>query len=200
MTHAASLFHGRASRSRDPKADSGPKLYEEKDTYKAAKTARTLSLLYTDNLALAEMRNWLLKSFANAFLHCHSLSEVCAILGEASAVLDEGTGDVSFSRKLLGLSDKLRAENGLKSSGDVEIAAVSVAVHMMTRLLSETGKYRMKSSVDLAGEVAADCASLFCQLSVEYGASARGICIVGSGYHEEIRSGNLQSPRKRGSC
>jgi hypothetical protein len=126
----------------------GSKLYEEKNIYKVAKTAQTLNLLYTDNLTPAEMRNWLLKSFTNAALHCRSLTEFITILTEVSGYLQEGTRHVPFVKNLLGLSDKLRAENGLGASDDVEEAAVSVAVHMVAQLLSETGQTRMQNSAD----------------------------------------------------
>ncbi|MCL4475596.1 MAG: PilZ domain-containing protein [Nitrospirae bacterium] len=141
----------------------GSKLYEEKNIYKAAKTAKTLSLLYTDNLIPAEMQNSVLKSFTNAVLHSHSLTEVIALLNEVSGYLQGRAGEVSFVRNLLGLSDKLRAENGLKATDDVQEAAVSVAAHMVTRSLLETGRSPMKSSVDSAGSVTS--AMLLCFVS-----------------------------------
>lgn len=61
----------------------GAKLYEEKDIYKAAKTAQLLNALYSDDLTPAEMWNPVLKSIANAVLHCKDLSEVARVLNEA---------------------------------------------------------------------------------------------------------------------
>ncbi len=144
----------------------GAKLYEEKNMYKTAKTAQTLSLLYTDNLTPAEMRHWVLKAFSNAVLHCRSLTEVITLLNEVSGHLQEGTRDVSFVRSLLGLSDKVRAENGLKASDDVEEAAVSVAAHIVTHPLSEAGQCRMKSYVDSADAVMG--AMLLCFVSFPF--------------------------------
>lgn len=131
----------------------GSNLYEEKNIYVAAKTAETLSLLYTDDLTPAEMRTPVLKSFTNAVLHCHSLTEAVALLNEVSDYLQGSTRDVFFVRNFLGLSDKLRAENGLRAADDIEEAAVSVAAHVVTRSLSQTGHSPVKSSRDLAGAV-----------------------------------------------
>jgi len=133
----------------------GSKLYEEKSIYVAAKTAETLSLLHTDDLTPAAMQNPVLKAFTNAVLHCHSLTEAVTLLNEVSDYLQGRTRDVSFGRKFLSLSDKLRAENGGKPSDDVEEAAASVAAHVVTRSLSETGHSPIKGPADSAGAVAA---------------------------------------------
>lgn len=61
----------------------GAKLYEEKNIYKAAKTAEALSRLYPDDLTPAMMQNPVLKSITNAVLHCNSLAEVTRVLNEA---------------------------------------------------------------------------------------------------------------------
>lgn len=131
----------------------GSKLYEEKNIYMAAKTAETLNLLYTDNLTPAEMRNPVLKSLANAFLHCHSLTEPVTLLNEVSDYLHGGAGDMSFVKSVLRLSGTLRAESGLKASDDVEEAVVSVAAHMVTRLLPQTDQSPIESSADSGGAV-----------------------------------------------
>ena len=61
----------------------GAKLYEEKDIYKAAKTAQILSEKYQDDLTPNEMCNPVIKSIVNAILHCSSLAEVTIVLNEA---------------------------------------------------------------------------------------------------------------------
>jgi hypothetical protein len=131
----------------------GSVLYKEKNIYKVAKTAQILRLLYTNNLTPPGIRNWLLKSFVNIFLHCSALTEAITILKEISDCIEERTRDVSFFRNILSLSDRLRAEKGLASSDDVETATVSVVVHIMTLLLTGTGQPPIKSSADSACEV-----------------------------------------------
>jgi hypothetical protein len=61
----------------------GAKLYEEKNIYKAAKTAKSLNIQYPDDITPTEMWNPVLKSIVNAVLHCHNLAEVTRILNEA---------------------------------------------------------------------------------------------------------------------
>jgi hypothetical protein len=61
----------------------GAKLYEEKNIYKAAKTAQALDLQYPDNLTPDEMWNPVLKSIVNAILHCSNLGEVTRVVNEA---------------------------------------------------------------------------------------------------------------------
>jgi hypothetical protein len=61
----------------------GAKLYEEKNIYKAAKTAQALSEYYPDDLTPDEMWNPVLKSIVNAILHCSNLAEVTRVLNEA---------------------------------------------------------------------------------------------------------------------
>lgn len=63
----------------------GAKLYEEKDIYKAAKTAQALSEQYQDDLTPDEMWNPILKSIVNTILHCSNLAEVTRVLNEAYA-------------------------------------------------------------------------------------------------------------------
>ncbi len=63
----------------------GAKLYEEKDIYKAAKTAQALSEKYQGDLTPEEMWNPVLKSIVNAILHCSNLAEVTKVLNEAYA-------------------------------------------------------------------------------------------------------------------
>ena len=61
----------------------GAKLYDQKNLYEAAKTARALASLYPDNLTPAEMLNPVLVAFVNAVLHCRDLAEVARVLNEA---------------------------------------------------------------------------------------------------------------------
>lgn len=61
----------------------GAKLFEEKDIYKAAKTAQILSKKNQDNLTPEEMWNPVLKSIVNTILHCSNLAEVTRVLNEA---------------------------------------------------------------------------------------------------------------------
>ena len=61
----------------------GAKLYDEKDVYKAAKTAEALDEIYSDDLTPDEMRDPVLKSVVNAILHCSNLAEVTRVLNEA---------------------------------------------------------------------------------------------------------------------
>ena len=63
----------------------GAKLYEEKNVYKAVRTAGILNLTYSDDLTPDTMRNPVLKAITNAVLHCRSLAEVVRVLNEAYA-------------------------------------------------------------------------------------------------------------------
>lgn len=140
----------------------GQRLYEESNIYRVAKTAETLSLLYTDNMLPAEMKNPVLKSFTNALLHCRSLTEAVTLLKEVSTHPD-GRRGVSFVSSLMGLSDRLRAESKSRPSDDVEEAAATVAAYAVTRSLSGAGQYGMRNPLDLAG--AAKAAVLLCFVS-----------------------------------
>jgi len=61
----------------------GAKLYEEKNAYKAAMTAKTLSFKYPDDLTPNDMFNPVLQSITNAVLHCDNVAEVAIVLNEA---------------------------------------------------------------------------------------------------------------------
>ena len=61
----------------------GAMLYEEKNMYRAARTAEALSRLHTDDLTPTTMKNPVLKAITNAVLHCNSLGEVTRVLNEA---------------------------------------------------------------------------------------------------------------------
>jgi hypothetical protein len=68
----------------------GSKLYESGTVYDAAKTGMSLHQLYPNNLTPQEITNPVLKSFANAVLHCSNLGEVARVLNEAV----ENAGDI----------------------------------------------------------------------------------------------------------
>jgi hypothetical protein len=63
----------------------GPVLYNEKNTYQAASTAKALSVLFPDNLLPSGLRNPVLRAFTNAILHCSTSAEVAITLNEAIA-------------------------------------------------------------------------------------------------------------------
>jgi hypothetical protein len=60
----------------------GPKLYNERNVYKNAKTAQSLSIIYPELPALT-FKNPVLTAFANAIWHCRSAAEVSVTLNEA---------------------------------------------------------------------------------------------------------------------
>ncbi len=53
----------------------GARLYEEKNVYKAARTAQALSEQFLGDLTPDGMWNLVLKSIVNAILHCGNLGE-----------------------------------------------------------------------------------------------------------------------------
>ena len=60
----------------------GTKLYDQRDIYKAASTAKALWEQYTEDKTPPGMTDPVLKAFANAALHCSSLAEVKRILDQ----------------------------------------------------------------------------------------------------------------------
>jgi hypothetical protein len=60
----------------------GPKLYDEKNVFKNAKTAQSLSVIYPQLPELTFI-NPVLTAFANAIWHCKSAAEVAVTLNEA---------------------------------------------------------------------------------------------------------------------
>jgi hypothetical protein len=64
----------------------GARLFEEKNVYKAAKTAQVLSAQYPDDLTPVEIRSPALKSIVNAVLHCDNPAEVTRVLNEANQI------------------------------------------------------------------------------------------------------------------
>jgi hypothetical protein len=62
----------------------GPTLYNERNVYKNAKTAQSLSIMYPQIPELT-FKNSVLTAFANAMWHCKSASEVATVLNDALA-------------------------------------------------------------------------------------------------------------------
>ena len=61
----------------------GALLYEEKNIYKAARTAMALDASYPRYRTPEGMFNPVLKAFVNAIIHCDTLAEVSRVLNEA---------------------------------------------------------------------------------------------------------------------
>lgn len=61
----------------------GAKLYDERNIYVCANTAKALAYLFNKNLTPGEITNPVLRSFANAALHCSTLCELTRVLNEA---------------------------------------------------------------------------------------------------------------------
>ena len=61
----------------------GAKLYDEKNVYQSANTAKALAYLYPEKLTPEGMTNPVLKAITNAILHCSNLAEVTRVLNEA---------------------------------------------------------------------------------------------------------------------
>ena len=58
----------------------GPKLYESRDAYHAAKTGQALAALYPDSHTPDGMTNPILNAFTNAVLHCSTLAEATRVI------------------------------------------------------------------------------------------------------------------------
>lgn len=84
----------------------GPTLYEQRDTYIAARTGIVLSHLYPDRKFPAEVSDLNLRSYLNAILHCESAAEVSRVLHQAEEV--RPTDDLAE-----GLPDWARPPEGL---------------------------------------------------------------------------------------
>src|SRR5271165_5458021 len=61
----------------------GPVLYNEKNLYRAAATAKALSERFTRNLLPSGFTDPVLSAFANAIFHCSTCAEVAVTLNEA---------------------------------------------------------------------------------------------------------------------
>ena len=71
----------------------GAKLYEEKNVYDAATTAKALQYLYGELLIPQDMTNPVLAAFTNAALHCASLAEVARVLNQAVEAAEAKSGE-----------------------------------------------------------------------------------------------------------
>lgn len=122
----------------------GAKLYEEKNVYKAARTAQALNEQYPDDLTPADIWNPVLKSIVNAILHCRNLAEVTRALNEADIKLEhQGNSKViqtpeSFKNSLLAVANRLSQANGLPESKEIEDAAVMILTHIISSVLGKS--------------------------------------------------------------
>jgi hypothetical protein len=69
----------------------GPTLYNERNAYRTALTARTLSLIFADSLLPPGFTDPVLSAFANAILHCSTCKEVAVVLNEAMVRAEDST-------------------------------------------------------------------------------------------------------------
>jgi hypothetical protein len=89
----------------------GPKLYESRTVYDAAKTAEALHDLFPDYAGADGMTNITLRAFTNAVLHCSTTAEVANVLNTA---IDQPRGQTA---------DTAASE---LAEGDLEIAAIAI--------------------------------------------------------------------------
>jgi hypothetical protein len=130
----------------------GAKLYEEKNIYKAAKTAQALSKQYPDDLTPDGMWNPVLKSIVNAILHCSNLAEVTIVLNEAAQKPENQGEDIqapdSFKNSLLIIANRLRKANRLPNSKDIEDAAVMTLTHILSSILRKSGHFPVEGHIE----------------------------------------------------
>lgn len=74
----------------------GTLLYQEKDVYKTASTARALSFIYPKNLLPPGFTNPILRVFANAIMHCSTCAEVSVVLNEAVTRSESNPSDAKI--------------------------------------------------------------------------------------------------------
>ena len=131
----------------------GAKLYEEKNVYKAAKTAMALWVQYPDDLTPAEMWNPVFKSIVNAVLHCDDLAEVTRVLNEADqepANRSEHKGTqptAPFITSLLAIANRIRKTNGLSESEEIDDAVVLVLRHIITVVLGKASHFPLEDHI-----------------------------------------------------
>lgn len=106
----------------------GAKLYEEKDTSKAEKTAQALSELYPRDITPEGISNPLLKQFANAVLYCRSSEEVSKVLNDACKLNARRQSESfqspnSLQRNMLLLINRKLDDFGLDAIDDIESAS-----------------------------------------------------------------------------
>lgn len=66
----------------------GAKLYEETNVFKAAMTAKALSVFFRDCMAPAEIQNPALREFVNGVMICQSAAEVAMLLNGVVAQVE----------------------------------------------------------------------------------------------------------------
>ncbi len=70
----------------------GAKLYDERNVYNAAMTAKALDYLYNDRLTPPDINSPVLNSFTNAILHCSTLAEATRVINEAVDDAEKASG------------------------------------------------------------------------------------------------------------
>jgi hypothetical protein len=73
----------------------GPTLYNEKNVFKNAKTAQTLSGMFPEGTPSLSFKNPVLTAFANATWHCSSAAEVSIVLNETTGRAEATTAQPS---------------------------------------------------------------------------------------------------------
>lgn len=132
----------------------GAKLYEQKNVYKAAKTAQALSAQYPDDLTPVEMWNPVLKSIVNAVLHCDNLAEVTRVLNEADqeprnqGEHKDGQPTESFATNLLATANRIRKANGLPESKNVNDAAVLLLTHIVAFVQGKSSHFPFEGRIE----------------------------------------------------
>ena len=70
----------------------GAKLYEEKNAYHGAMTAKALAYLYPDRITPEGMTNPILVAFTNSVLHCPTTGDVAVVLNTAVSEAEKRSG------------------------------------------------------------------------------------------------------------
>jgi len=127
----------------------GAKIYEEKNTRKAANTALVLNNLYPRDLTPAEMLSPVLKSIVNAILHCNNLVEVTKTLNEPDAETPD-----SFRQGILDIANRINKDNELPVTSDFEDAAATVLVHIISSIHTKMGVLPVEGQIKETDAVA----------------------------------------------
>lgn len=127
----------------------GAKLYEEKDTSKAEKTAQALSELYPRDITPEGISNPLLKPFANAVLYCRNSEEVSKVLNDACKLNARRQSEMfqspnSLQRNLLFLFNQGLKDLGFNESDDIESATISALSCILGYVQIKAGHYPIK--------------------------------------------------------
>ena len=127
----------------------GAKLYEEKNTCKAASTALVLNNLYPRDLTPAEILNPVLKSIVNAILHCNNLDEVTKTLNEPDAETPD-----SFRQGIMDIANRINKDNEFPVTSDFEDAAATVLVHIISSIHTKMGVLPVEGQIKETDAVA----------------------------------------------